>query len=120
MDRLVAGILIAAALTGCHVKGLDSHESSFAENQKSPYKGDPYAWGGIQEGTGGLVVGTKQTMESPTYSEPKFKKLAGPDGYTSMSGHQLAPAKPNDRVGDHQPLPGGEAHGSEKGSAEGH
>lgn len=100
-------LLVGLALVsfGCRSKGLESMQSSSAPNQPLPYKGDPYAWGGIAEGTGGQVVGTKQTMETPTYSDPKFKKLAGPEAVTSMSGHSLSKAKPSDRSGDYQPLP---------------
>lgn len=105
---------------GCRSKGLESMQSATAPNQPLPYKGDPYAWGGIAEGTGGQVVGTKQTMETPTYTEPKFKKLAGPDAVTSMSGHSLAKAKPSDRSGDYQPLPAKEAARAAGGHGTGH
>ncbi len=86
--------------------------SATKTDYKPTYKGDPYTFGGIQEGTGGQVAATSQSMESPTYTDPKYRKLAGPEGFTSMSGHSLSPAKGNDRVGDFQPLP----HGS-KGQA---
>lgn len=117
-EILLVGLAVFAV--GCRSVGLESMQSSSAPNQPLPYKGDPYAWGGIAEGTGGQVVGTKQTMETPTYSEPKFKKLAGPDAVTSMSGHSLAKAKPSDRPGDYQPLPNKPAAHAEGGHGEGH
>jgi hypothetical protein len=113
-------VALAVFAVGCRSVALESMQSSSAPKQPLPYKGDPYAWGGIAEGTGGQVVGTKQTMETEAYSEPKFKKLAGPDAVTSMSGHSLAKAKPSDRSGDYQPLPNKAAGHSESGGGEGH
>lgn len=123
MDRIILLAVGAVMLVGCRSVGLESINSASAPNtNKYPYKGDPYAWGGIQEGTGGQVVGTKQTMEAPTYDGDKYRKLAGPDEVISMSGHKLSKAKPNDTVGDYQPLPHGEAHGARGGEKkeEGH
>lgn len=108
MDRVILLAVGAITLIGCRSVALESLNSAQAPNtNKYPYKGDPYAWGGISEGTGGQVVGTQQTMEGETFDGDKFRKLAGPDAVTSMSGHQIAKAKPNDRIGDHQPLPNG-------------
>jgi hypothetical protein len=116
--KRIAGLAaLAVVVSGCHIYGIDSMNSASAPNHKSPYAGDPYAWGGIQEGTGGLVAGTKQTMETPQFSGPKFMQLAGPDAFTSMGGLTLSAAKPSDTVGDWQPLPGRESHGAKE---EGH
>jgi hypothetical protein len=112
MEKIVLLAAGAVMLVGCRSVGLESLNSASAPNtNKFPYKGDPYAWGGIQEGTGGQVVGTKQTMEGTTFDGDKYKKLAGPDEVVSMSGHRLAKAKPSDTVGDRQPLPGDVSHG---------
>jgi hypothetical protein len=110
------GLLIFAALAigsaGCRFKGAESMNSTKAPHTELPYKSDPYTWGGIAEGTGGQVAATRQSMESPTYAEPKFKNLAGSEGFTSMSGWNLKPAKPSDIPGDHQPLPDDADHDS--------
>jgi hypothetical protein len=128
IKRLAGLAVLAVTACGCHIYGIDSMNSASAPNHKSPNQGgDPYTWGGIQEGTGGLVAGTKQTMETPEYSGPKFKQLAGPESFTSMSGHAVGAAKPNDVSGDWQPLPNaghsvgdGEHGGEEEHKEEGH
>ena len=109
--------VLACAAGGCRVKAAESLASTTAPNVKSPYKGDPYTFGGIQDGTGGLIAATRSSMETESYSEPKFKKLAGPESFASMSGHSLSPSKANETSGDFQPLPiegghGEVAHGS--------
>jgi hypothetical protein len=65
---------LGLVVSGCRSVAYESMQSSTREHTKLPYKGDPYTWGGIQEGTGGLIAATKQTMEAPTYVEPKFKR----------------------------------------------
>ena len=114
--ELILAALLSLTIAGCRVKGYESMTSSIAPNVKSPYKGDPYTFGGLQEGTGGLIAASRSSMETEDYSEPKYKKLAGPDAFVSMSGHSLAKAKPSDIVGDYQPLPSQDAHGKTAGS----
>jgi hypothetical protein len=46
--------MCAVALTGCRVKSLESFQSAVTESPATPGKGDPYAYGGIAEGSGGL------------------------------------------------------------------
>jgi hypothetical protein len=96
---------LATVAGGCRSVAYESMHSSTKTHTPMTYKGDPYTWGGIQEGTGGLVAATKQSMEAPKYTEPKFKSLAGREGFVSMSGWSLGRAKPSDVRGDYQPLP---------------
>lgn len=105
----IAATALAMVAGGCRSVAYESMQSSTKAHAPMTYKADPYTWGGIQEGTGGLVAATKQSMEAPSYSEPKFKKLAGREGFVSMSGWSLGKAKPSDIRGDYQPLPH-EAH----------
>ena len=118
MDLKRIGFLTmtAIAVGGCRFVSVESFDSASAPNKPSPEKGDPYAFGGIADGTGGNVAATTQTMESESYSGPKFKQVAGNEAFTSMSGHSVSKAKPNDTSGDYQPLPNGEKH--EGGEAE--
>jgi hypothetical protein len=119
IKRIVGLAGFAALMAGCRFVSVESINSSSAPNEKQPSVGDPYAWGGIQEGTGGLVAADKQTMETPIYADPpKFIQLAGVEGFASMSGWVLHPAKANEVSGDHQPLPHQEAAGGHE--EEGH
>ncbi|MBN9503289.1 MAG: hypothetical protein BGO01_14770 [Armatimonadetes bacterium 55-13] len=103
--------VIALSMVGCRIKAIESQTSASAPNTKSPYKGDPYTYGGVAEGSGGLLTTTTQTMDTPSYEGAKFKKAAGPEAYTdSNSGHHTAAAKPSDISGDYQPLPHNEGH----------
>lgn len=115
-------LVCVAALCGCNgirSKAAESIATAQAPNQPLPYKGDPYTYGGVAEGSGGLVSTTQQTMESPSYDGAKFKQAAGPDAYTdSSSGHKTAKAKPSDISGDYQPLPNAERERG--GEGEGH
>ena len=118
IKRIVGLAGFAVLAVGCRFVSQESITSASAPNEKQPNVGDPYAWGGVQEGTGGLVAGTKQTMEAETYSDPKFMQLAGNEGFVSISGWVLHPAKANEVSGDHQPLPHDEAAGGHE--EEGH
>ena len=117
MDRLALAALLLVAVVGCRSVANESMHSASAPGIEFPYRGDPHTFGGIQEGTGGMVAATSQSMESAAHTQPKAERIAGPGGFTSMSGHQVSPAKGNDRIGDFQPLP----HGSkgQAGRAEG-
>jgi hypothetical protein len=111
--EFVVSALLACSIAGCRSKAYESMSSSSAPPVKSSYQGDPYTFGGIQDGTGGLIAATRSSMETETYSEPKFKKLAGPEEFASMSGHGLSPAGASEVRGDYQPLPSeGEHHGT--------
>jgi len=114
--------LVALSLSGCgfalRFKSEESMSAASAPNQKSPYKGDPYAYGGMADGYGGLQPTTTQTMEAEKYNGPEFMKAAGNDAYKSGS-HQTAAAKPSDISGDYQPLPEkGNEHKKSEGSSE--
>ena len=108
--ELALAALFAITICGCRFKAYESMNSATSSEVKLPYKGDPYTFGGMQEGTGGLIAASKGSMETETYSEPKFKKLAGPDAFISMTGHSLSKAEPSDTRGDFQPLPSASAH----------
>lgn len=114
-------LVCVVGLSGCRSKAAESIASAQAPNTPSPYKGDPYTYGGVSEGSGGLVTTTQQTMESPSYDGAKFKQAAGPDEYTDpSSGHKTAKAKPSDISGDYQPLPNTDRGHKTSGEGEGH
>jgi hypothetical protein len=122
MDRLLIAGFALVIMAGCRYQGGESFYSANKPDNEPPMKGDPYAWGGIQEATGGLVAASQQTMESTSYVEPKFMQLAGTAGFVSMAGWAVNVAKLNDTKGDYQPLPNRE-HAEEEhpeGESEGH
>lgn len=115
-------VVLASVVVGCRTYGLDSMHSASAPNVKSQTQGDPYAWGGIQEGTGGLVPTTKQTMETDSYVGASFLQTAGSEGFVALSGWAVQKAKSSETVGDYQPLPNsvhGEGHSGDH-EEEGH
>lgn len=91
---------------GCRIKAVESmHSATRPDPKGGDVYGDPYTFGGIADGTGGQVAATTQSMESPSYADPKFKKIASKEGFTSMSGHVVSDAKGSETSGDYQPLP---------------
>jgi len=106
---------LALLAVGCRFKAVESmHSATRPDPKGGEVYGDPYTFGGIADGTGGQVAATTQSMESPSYSDPKFKKIASKEGFTTMSGHVVRGAKGSETSGDYQPLPtSGEAkHGA--------
>ncbi|MBC8065917.1 MAG: hypothetical protein H7Y17_13875 [Chlorobia bacterium] len=122
INRISFLVALAVVAVGCRTYGLDSMRSASAPNVKSPTQGDPYAWGGIQEGTGGLVPTTKQTMETESATEAAYLQTAGVGGFVALSGWAVSGAKTSEIVGDYQPLPNsmpGEGHSGDH-KEEGH
>jgi hypothetical protein len=60
---LVLG-LAAMSLVGCRVKSVESFESAVKQSPNSPGGGDPYTYGGMAEGTGGLSTKTSYPTDN--------------------------------------------------------
>jgi len=119
LARLACLGILVVSFSGCiRFKGVESEAAANAPNQASPGKGDPYTYGGMAEGTGGLQPTTSHSMEGTSYDGGKFKQAAGTGAFKSSSGHETAPSKPSDVSGDYQPLPHEGKH--EEGEGESH
>jgi hypothetical protein len=94
--RLLVVAAVGTALAGCRIKSVESFESAVNPSPPSPGKGDPYTYGGVAEGTGGLSTKTSYATDTNT-PDPLSATETGKAGRIDQPRVQLpsAPASPS-------------------------